>query len=143
MAGLMTRQEVRDRILAVMRGALDKYVPLDPNKPIKDGLFYEWEELADEFDREVTGAFVESLCDLSEHAALAHPGACPYCHSGQVRWLRADGQQERRSNHGLVVLPRQTAQCRSCGRSFSPSRAGVEPEPLDRSDAQGVGEGVP
>ena len=143
MAGEVTRQEARERILEVLRKVLDKHIPEDPRQPVKDGLFWEWEELANEFDREVTGAFVEELARLSGKAQLADPGACPFCGSKRVRWLEARGQRQRRSNHGEVVLPRQVAQCRSCDRSFSPAGAVLGAGRGDGVDAAGPGQGVP
>lgn len=143
MAGEVTRQEARQGILEIVGRMLDKYIPEDPSKPVKDGLFWDWEDMADEFDREVTGTFVEVLARLSGQARVEHPGACPFCGSPHVRWLKAEGQRERRSKHGEVVLPRQVAQCRSCDRSFSPSGAGVGSGCPGGPDAAGLGQGVP
>lgn len=125
MAGEMTRQEARERVLATVKKLLDRHIPEDERLPVKDGAFWEWEEMADEFDREATAIFVEALAELSRQAKLEHPGPCPFCQSGQVRWLDKSKQQERQSKHGVVVLPRQVARCRSCGRSFSPSGAAL------------------
>ena len=112
MAGEVTRQEARQQVREMVERMLDKHIPEDPNKPVKDGLFWEWEDMADEFDREVTGTFVEVLACLSGQASAKQPGPCPFCGSKRVRWLGSSGQRERRSKHGEVVLPRQVAQCR-------------------------------
>jgi hypothetical protein len=119
------RQEARERMMAVLEKALEKYIPADENQPMKDGKFCEWEDMADEFDREVTGAFLEELAACSAAARLAEPGGCPHCGSFNSKWLKEDGQRERRSKHGEVVLPRQVARCRRCGRTFSPSGAAL------------------
>lgn len=143
MAGERSRQEARERVLATVKKLLDKHIPEDEKLPVKDGKFWEWEDMADDFDREVTAAFMESLVALSGQAKLDHAGACPFCHSVRVRWLEACQQQERRSKHGVVVLPRQVARCRSCGRSFSPSGAGLGLGRAGAPDAAGPGQDLP
>ena len=121
MAGTLTRQEARAELRKVFEASLDKYLPADESQPVKDGLFYEWEDQADEFDRQVTSKLLEVLAGLSGQARQTRPGACPHCQSEHTRWLDPAAQRERQSKHGAVVLPRQRAQCRSCGRSFSPA----------------------
>ena len=137
------RQEARERVDGVYEKLRDKYFPADESQPVKDGKFWEWEAIADDFDREMTAAILEELARLSEHAALAEPGRCPFCRSANTKWLAEEGQQERRSKHGAVVLPRQVARCRSCGRSFSPSGAAVAVGAGGASDAAGGRAGVP
>ena len=139
MAGLSTRQEARDHVMTRVKALLDRMIPEDESQPVKDGVFWEWEEMADAFDREATAALVEALAGLSEQAKLAHPGACPACGCLRTRWLEADKQLERRSKHGVVVVPRQVARCRSCGRSFSPSGATLETRSAGGADAAGGG----
>jgi len=143
MAGTLTRQEAREHVMARVKEWLDRKMPEDSAKPVKDGEFREWEDMADEFDREVTAAVVEALAGLSSKAKLQEPGVCPSCGSGNVRWLDEDKQQERQSQHGVMVLPRQVARCRSCGRSFSPSGATLAAGPARAFDATGSGKGVP
>lgn len=143
MAGKMTREEAREHVLEMVRQVLDKHIPEDPSKPVKDGKFWEWEEMADAFDREVTGSFIEALSQLSGQAQVDHPGACPFCGCKRVRWLEEKTQRERQSQHGEVVVPRQVARCRSCGRSFSPSGAGVGVRCPGKSDTAGDGQSVP
>lgn len=143
MAGVMTRQEAREHVMKRMKEWMDRRMPEDASKSMKDGVFQEWEDLADEFDREVTAAMMEAMAGLSQQARLEEPGKCPSCGSGNVRWLDEDKQQERQSKHGVVVLPRQVARCRSCGRSFSPSGATLGSGPAGASDAAGGGEGMP
>jgi hypothetical protein len=140
---LSDRELARQRLQGVCQKLLDKYIPADEKKPVKDGLFREWEDLADEFDRQMTGAFLEEMVRLSSHARQSEAGACPHCQSANTKWLESQGQRERRSNHGVVVLPRQVARCRSCGRSFSPSGAAVAAESQRASDAQGPGKDEP
>src|ERR1035437_3184057 len=78
-----------------------------PPRRGRRGKFWEWEDQADALDRELTGGFLEILGQLSGQAKLEDPGACPFCGSKRVRWLDVEGQRERRSKHGEVVLPRQ------------------------------------
>lgn len=138
-----TRQEARERLDEVYQKLRDKFFPADESRPVKEGKFWEWEEMADEFDREMTAAILEELAGQSAHAALAEPGPCPFCQSANTKWLEDTGQQERRSKHGAVVLPRQVARCRPCGRSFSPSGATLASGPWRTSDAAGGRAGVP
>ena len=135
-------QEARARLERRLTALCEEYLPEDERRPIKDGKFWEWEEMADAFDREMTAAFLEELAGLSAAAHLKEPGNCPHCGSGNTKWTVPCGQQERQSKHGKVVLPRQVARCRSCGRSFSPSGAGLGPASPGRADAAGVGQSV-
>ena len=137
------RQQARERLMAVLEKALDMYIPADESRPMTDGKFWEWEDMADAFDREVTGAFLEELAGCSATAQLAEPGGCPHCGSFNTKWLAEAGQRERRSKHGPLVLPRQVARCRRCGRSFSPSGAAVGSGPAGGVDAAGGGAGEP
>lgn len=143
MAGELTRQEARAKLDELYHRVRDKFLPEDTAKAVAEGKFWEWEDQADALDRELTGGFLEILGQLSEQAKLEDPGACPFCGSKVVRWLDAEGQRERRSKHGEVVLPRQVAQCRSCDRSFSPSGAGLGSGLPGVPDAAGFGQGVP
>lgn len=138
-----SRQEARERLDGVFQKLRDKYIPADESAPMKDGEFWEWEEMAAAFDREMTGAILEELAGLSAHASLAEPGLCPFCQNANTKWLEDQGQQERRSQHGAVVLPRQVARCRSCGRSFSPSGTTVAFGFPRASDAAGGRTGEP
>ncbi len=138
-----SRQEARGRMDAAYFKMRDKMLPADESQPVKDGLFWEWEEMADEFDREVTGTFLQELAGTSAQAALVEPGPCPFCQSPNTKWLEEEGQQERQSKHGVVVLPRQVARCRPCGRSFSPSGTAVASGRADARDAAGGGAGEP
>ena len=137
------REAARERVMAVVCGALDKYIPADPDQPVKDGKFWEWEEMADAFDREVTAALIEELAGLSKGAKLADPGPCPFCSSENTKWLDEEGKRERQSKHGTVVLPRQVARCRPCGRSFSPSGAKLGLGSQGPCDAAGGGTHLP
>jgi len=122
---MLTPQEARAELDRCYFQLREKYVPSEA-APAPDGDFAQWEQKVDEFGRELLPRLLEVLACLSPQAALAEPGICPACGSRNTKWLDAAGQQERRSKHGVVVLPRQVARCRSCGRSFSPSGACLE-----------------
>jgi hypothetical protein len=141
--GTSARAAARSRVMDVVRAALDKYIPADVNQPMPDGKFWEWEQMADAFDREVTAAFLEELAGVSQDASLVDPGNCPFCGSVNTKWLEEAGKRERQSKHGVVVLPRQTARCRPCGRSFSPPGATLGLGSAGASDAGGGGAGEP
>lgn len=143
MAGIHTRQEAREHVLTRVKALLDRMIPEDVSKPVKDGIFWEWEEMADEFDREATASLMEALAGLSGQAKLDHAGSCPSCGCLRTRWLDKGKQLERQSKHGKVVLPRQVARCRSCGRSFSPSGAPLEARSEGGVDPSGGGASEP
>lgn len=109
MAGIIKRQEALEKLDQLYRACREQIISSDPSKPVKDGKFYEWEELADEFSREMTSGVIEVLAQMSEVAELKDAGHCPYCHSRRVRWLGRSGQRERTSKHGPVVVPRQVS----------------------------------
>jgi hypothetical protein len=125
MAAIISRQEARERLRKQFEATLERHIPSDPSKPVRGDKFREWEDQAEVVCREVGGTFLEVMSQLHGQACVETPGACPHCGSGSTRFLDPAGQQERQSNHGRVVLPRQAARCRSCGRSFSPAGAGV------------------
>lgn len=141
--GMSRRQQARERMRAVLEKALEKYIPGEQKQAMKDGKFWEWEDLADDFDREVTGAFLEELAGCSAVAGMLEPGGCPHCGSLNTKWLEEQGQRERRSKHGTVVLPRQVGRCRHCGRTFSPSGAALGSGWRGRVDAAGGGASEP
>lgn len=137
MAALISRKEAREQLRKQFEATLERHIPSDASKPVRGDTFREWEDQADVVCREMGGAFLEAMSQLHGQARVAMPGSCPHCGSGSTRFLEAEGQQERQSLHGPVVLPRQAARCRSCGRSFSPAGAGVGPGGRLAVDAQG------
>lgn len=128
MAALTDRQTARQRLRSVLETLLDRHIPSDESKPIKGQTFREWEDQADVFDRELTGAFLEELASLNEAATVERSGGCPHCGSDRVYLVKGKPRQtELQSKHGLVVLSQQQCRCRSCDRTFSPSGPGVGP----------------
>ena len=136
MSRTLTPQEAREELDRYYFQLREKYVPSEA-PPAKDGEFAEWEQKVDEFQRELMPKLLEILACLSPRASLEEPGHCPHCGSGNTKWLEETKQRERQSKHGKVVLPRQVARCRSCGRSFSPSGAGLGPAGGNAADAPG------
>ena len=125
MAALTDRQTSRERLEKVLRGLLDRFIPADESVPMKGTTFRDFEDQADQFDRQLTSAFLEEVAALSEAARVTHAGLCPHCASDRVYLVKHTRQTELRSKHGMVVLAQQQCRCRSCDRTFSPSGAGV------------------
>ena len=68
MSARTTRQEARQRLQQVFDGLLERYVPRDETIPLRGQTFREWEDQADEFDQEMTGALLEELANLDQAA---------------------------------------------------------------------------
>lgn len=125
MSRKLTPQEAREELDRCYFELREKYVPSE-SPPFEEGEFAQWEQKVDEFQRELMPKLLEILACLSPQACLEEPGHCPHCGSANTKWLEEAKQRERQSKHGKVVLPRQVARCRPCGRSFSPSGAALE-----------------
>jgi len=123
MSALTNREQARARLHKVFEGLLDRYVPADESVPMRGCTFREWEDQADEFDQQMTGALLEALAGLDDAAEVEEAGRCPHCSSDRVYLAKDSRQVEVQTKHGLVVLQRQTCRCRACNRSFSPSGA--------------------
>ena len=140
MAALTDRQKARERLGQVFQSILDKMVPSDDSLPLPGGRkFVEWEDLADEVDRTLIPVFLEERAALEASAHADCGGHCPYCKSDRVYLNKEPRSVEVQTLHGVVVLTKQTCRCRQCGRSFSPSRAGLGSADGGRSVAQGGG----
>lgn len=116
-----TRQAARERILQAFRASLDRMIPPDEARPLKGSLFIDFEDQAEAVARDVLPIVVEERAALEAAARVESPGCCPRCGSARVYLKKETTQAERRSPHGLVVIPTQHARCRACGESFSPS----------------------
>lgn len=122
MAKLTDRQSSRERLQNILTGLLNRFIPADESRPMTGQTFREFEDQADEFDRELTAAFLEELALLSPAAQAQTPGGCPHCGSDRVYLVKGEPRQvEVQSKHGVVVLAQQQCRCRSCDRTFSPS----------------------
>jgi hypothetical protein len=138
MAALTDRQKARERLSHAFDSILDKMVPADEAVPLPGGRkFVQWEDLADEVDRTLVPMFLEERAALDAAAQADCGGHCPYCQCERVYLIKAARQTEVQTPHGVVVLTKQSCRCRQCGRSFSPSRAGLGPAGRSRVVAQG------
>jgi hypothetical protein len=138
MASLTDRQQARGRLRAAFEAQLDKLIPADESLPLKGGRFVEWEDQADELERTLCTTFLEERAALECSAQADCGGRCPHCGSERVYLIKQAKKVEVLTPHGPVVLQQQRCRCRSCDRSFSPSRAGLAAAGRD-ADAQPQG----
>lgn len=148
MASLTDRQRARERLRAAFEAQLNKLIPADESLPLRGGKFIEWEDQADELEQTLCTTFLEERAALESSAQVHCGGRCPYCSSTRVYLIRPARKVEVLSVHGPVVLYKQRCRCRSCDRSFSPSRAGLGLAPRSPAQSQGgaadrAGGGVP
>lgn len=123
MSTLMDRQQARDHVSKTFERLLDRFLPVSENVPLKGGSFVEFEQQADEFDHQLTAAFLEARTMLDDRAQTDEPGRCPHCSSTRVYLEKKKRQVEVQTPHGVVVVQQQSCRCRECHRSFSPSAA--------------------
>jgi DNA-directed RNA polymerase subunit RPC12/RpoP len=123
MSKLMDRQQARNYVSSRFQGLLDRFLPASESVPLKGGSFVEFEQQADEFDRQLTAAFLEARTMLDDRAQTEEAGRCPHCSSTRVYLEKKKRQVEVQTPHGLVVMQQQSCRCRECHRSFSPSAA--------------------
>ena len=143
MSALTDRQKARERLSQVFQSILDKMVPADESVPLPGKKFIEWEDLADEVDRTLVPVFLEERAALEASAHADGGGICPHCSSDRVYLIPRVGQVEVLTPHGPVVLHKQRCRCRHCGRTFSPSGAGLGPAGGGGAVAEGGGAGGP
>jgi hypothetical protein len=123
MAARTTRQAARARALKTFQAALDRMIPADESQPLKGSRFIDFEDQVEALGRELLPVMLEERAALEPGAKVEGPGTCPHCGSARVYLKREETQPETHSPHGPVVVPRQHARCRACGKSFSPSGA--------------------
>ena len=121
MPAFSSRQEVREQLLHLFSSALDRAIPADESVPLKGETFRDFEDEAEKIRKAILPAIVEARVALEPEARVEVPGCCPFCGSDNVRLLPDQRKVELTSPHGPVVLELQTARCRPCGRTFSPS----------------------
>ncbi len=141
MAALTDRQKAREKLSHVFQQMLDELIPADASVPLAGGKFIDWEDQGDELARTLVPMFLEERAALDAAASADCGGRCPHCLSDRVYLIKSAGQTEVRTPHGPVVLKKQRCRCRSCDRSFSPSRAGLGPAGGGGAVAQGGGAG--
>lgn len=135
MSARTTRQSARERILKTLQVALDQMIPADESRPLKGSRFIDFEDQVEGVARQLLPVLLEERAALEPGAKVDLPGPCPHCGSSRVYLKREETQPEVQSPHGLVVVPKQHARCRACGRTFSPSGARVGPADGGSADA--------
>jgi hypothetical protein len=127
MAATTDRQAARERLLALAKAQIDKLIPADESVPLRGQFFADFEDQADELERTICPAFLEERVALSAGARVADGGVCPHCGSAQVYLESRVSAVELLTPHGMMPMSQQHARCRSCDRSFSPSKTRSEP----------------
>lgn len=143
MSALTDRQKARERLSQVFQSILDKIVPADESVPLPGKKFVEWEDLADQVDRTLVPVFLEERAALEALAQADCGGRCPHCSSEHVYLINQVSKVEVMTPHGPVVLCKQRCRCRQCGRTFSPSGAGLGPASRGGLVAEGGEPGGP
>jgi len=116
-----TRQEARARILAAVEAELDRMIPPDEEAPLKGATFADFEDQVEQLARTALPVVLEERAALDTNAEALSAGRCPSCGSARVYLKKASHSSELLSLHGRVVLSKQSARCRACGETFSPS----------------------
>ncbi len=143
MSSRTNRAQARQRLDAIYQSLRDKLIPADESMPLEGGKFLDWEDQADRIQRELCTAFLEERAALEAAAQVEGGGRCPYCDSDRVYLMKQESKVEVRSTHGPVVMHKQRCRCRSCDRTFSPSRARLADARRSGTDAEGGGAGGP
>lgn len=142
MAARTTRAEARARVRAAFEKSLDQVIPADEMVALRGRTFVEWEDQADQFDQAVTTTLLEERAALEDTAQVEAGalGRCVHCGSDRLYLQQAQPQNKAiRTVHGQVELGQQSLRCRACGRSFSPSGAGLGFAGGRAAVAQGAG----
>ena len=139
MPATTTRNEARQRLLKLFTDSLDRIIPADEAVPLRGQTFRDFEDQVDDVQRAVLPVILEERVALEPTALVESGGHCPFCRSDRVYLRKKTRQSELISPHGRPVLTEQMARCRCCGRSFSPSAAGVGPCGGGSADPQGGG----
>jgi hypothetical protein len=121
MSARTSRRDARERVLKTFSAALDRMIPPDDSVPLRGGTFLDFENQVEEVARAVLPTLLEERAALDANAMVEHPGCCPHCGSARVYLRKTTRRGEIRSPHGMMVVDKQGARCRACGRSFSPS----------------------
>jgi hypothetical protein len=123
MPALTTRQQARERAIKAFMAGLDRIIPADESVPLKGRTFVEWEDQVEDLRKAILPTVLEERVALDDHAHADGGGHCPFCGSNSIYLTKPAGKTEVISPHGRLVVPRQQARCRCCGRTFSPSEA--------------------
>jgi hypothetical protein len=137
MAALTTRQDARERLLKLFEESLDRIIPPEEITPLKGQTFRDFEDQVEAIRKAILPAILEERAALEPTARVEDPGHCPHCRSDRVYLEKGSRPAEVIGPHGPVLVELQRARCRCCGRSFSPSAAGVGPAGGGPADAAG------
>jgi DNA-directed RNA polymerase subunit RPC12/RpoP len=124
MSGLTSRQAARERILRQIQAEVDRLLPADPTVPLQGRTFLDFENVAERVSNDLYVTIVEERVTL---AGLDRPTVtrCPHCSSPRLRKVGEIRKKEIRTPRGVAMVEEAGLRCRDCGRSFSPSEAGV------------------
>ena len=137
MASRTNREQARRRLDAIYQSLRDKLIPADESVPLEGRKFIDWENQADEIEKELCTAFMEERSALEAGAQVQGGGCCPHCGSDRVYLMKEESKVEVLSPHGPVVMQKQRCRCRSCDRTFCPSGAGLGVAGGGGTNAQG------
>ena len=136
MSARTTRQQARARVMATFSASLERMIPANESVPMRGATLLDFENQVEALIRDVAPMLLEERAALEPNARAEEGGRCPHCASERV--YRMDDQPRPMawcSPHGVVDLPQQSFRCRSCGRTFSPSSAGLGVAGRDDADA--------
>jgi hypothetical protein len=143
MPATTTRKEARERLLKLFTDSLDRFIPADESIALRGQTFRDFEDQVECVQQAVLPAMLEERAALEPGALVEGGGHCPFCNSDQVFLTKETRKTELISPHGPVLLTEQRARCRCCGRSFSPSAAGIGRDGGGAADAAGGGAARP
>ncbi len=116
-----TRQEARERLLKMAQAAVDRLIPADQGSPLRGEVFADFENQTYAAGNDLLTAMMEERARLDGSAEVTTAGRCPFCDSDRTYLEKGHVPRERQSPSGPVVIEEQSARCRACEGSFSPS----------------------
>jgi hypothetical protein len=135
------REQARQRLDAIYQSLRDKLIPPDESTPLQGDKFIDWENQADQIEKELCTAFMEERAALQAESQVNGGGCCPHCGSDRVYLIKEESKVEVQSTHGPVVMHKQRCRCRACDRTFSPAGERLADAQRSGTDAQGGGTG--
>lgn len=141
MSTVTSRQAARERILRQIQAEVDRLLPADESVPLQGRTFLDFENVAERVSNDLYVTIVEERVMLTGLDRLPARRDCPHCSSPRLRKVGEVRKKEIRTPRGVATVEEPTLRCRDCGRTFSPSAAGVGDAGGGGSVAQGGGEG--
>ena len=121
-----SRKEARQRLESLFKRELDRLIPEDEAVPLKGKTFFEWEQSVTQLTRTVGQIGLEERAKLDTSAEVEDAEMCPYCQGQRVYLKKGANKSEIHSPHGPVEMDFQSARCRACNGTFSPSEGRLE-----------------